>query len=119
MIASRFEAATAVPWLSWRKPAVSVAAVFTLTTAGDAVCASTMNGSKVTVPDMVGAGVFVPHQFGPAKLALTVDDTLSRLLPVAAVLPANRLKLTCSTVPAPPLETSIAPPRPVAVLFRN
>jgi len=75
-----------------------------------------MNGSKavvVVVSLMVAPGVFVPHQL---FVALTVQSTLLRLLPAAAVLPASLLNCTVRLAPPLKFPAEIAPPFPVAVL---
>src|SRR6478735_5762636 len=77
---------------------------------------STIKGSNVVVPPLtltiVAAGVFVPHQL---FVTVAVVWLLFRLVAVAAVLPARRLKLmekACARVGSP---ESMPPPAPVAV----
>src|SRR5438270_4436400 len=73
-----------------------------------------MKGSKVTVPLMVAAGAFTPHQLSAAFTdAPTPPLIRSKLLPFGAVLPASRLKLMLTITPTP-LLTLIPPPPGVA-----
>src|SRR6202165_5350979 len=96
--------------------------------AGLAVWRRTMNGSKVTAPLaswMAPAGKFEPHQLWVASLVLAAAPRLVRLLPLAAVLPASRLKCIARwlapapesdvKMPPPQLLTQFVPSAPVAV----
>src|SRR5262245_33079878 len=89
---------------------------------GTPLCVSTMKGSKVVtalvmVVLIVDPAAFVPHQL---FMAVTVVPWLARLLPLAAVLPASRLRVMLmgpdvGNVPIAPVK--IPPPVPVALLL--
>src|ERR1051326_5595755 len=116
-ITSRFPArAVPTPWLSLLMSPVSVVLWLIRMMDGLAVCVSAIKGSKVVVPllvlTIVVAGVFTPHQL---FVTVAVEWLLFRLLALAAVLPARRLKLmekACARVGSP---ESMPPPAPVAV----
>src|SRR6266852_8081776 len=82
---------------------------------GLAVWVRQMNGSKVTAPLaslMVSAGEFEPHQLSATSSVLAAVPRLARLLPLAAVLPARRLKcITRWLVSAPELAAKMPPPQ--------
>src|SRR5438876_7442096 len=96
--------------------------------AGLAVWLRKMKGSKETArleSWMVSAGKFEPHQLLVTSPLLVPSPKLVKLLPLAAVLPASRLKWTTrwlavapeptAKIPPPQLLTQFIPSEPVAV----